>query len=588
LICFALVLAIGWPVVVLLRMGKGLHAAGLAVGLGLAVILIGCRAMQLWLPLAQAAWSMWLCVVVGLVAAWSPAKVRSAAMECIGRHSVHFALIGLAMAVVAAALDAPLLFGGAIQFDGSRNADSFTFVSSARYMLSHSFYGISDFDPAHPIYSVSRGYFGDGAMQPRPAAEGLLAWLSATFGADPMYLYNGLQTTGILLSGFSIMAFLPGNLVLLPRSFALILPLMLACPLLLFVAVNSNFANAFALAPATVYVALGSMPRRWGTFVAGVMAVGCLMSSYPELLVFVGGMRFLAVVVEGLVLRRLSSVVRHSGLLGLELLVSCAFFPWAAKGTFVVYKTTLEVSHAGASDQIGNMYAGLPLAIFATVWLVAAWGDLKKMANDERLRMLFVGVLLAFAVAQWLMVVRGYSYGGFKISQYFVTMLSAIVVACSAVWLSIGDGGPWRTWMRQSRTVLVAVIVAVTVWKDARVIKRSWGFAESRQVTRSLVAAGQWIQGHVSNAPVALGYTPAAFYYGHWIPYVTGVHLVYDWTDPEAAGYLSPYLRQSDSASFSDAQILLLIDDPDIQRERSGTELVTFDRVHLVRMPFGG
>ncbi|GLQ50205.1 hypothetical protein GCM10010872_16540 [Dyella flava] len=527
---------------------------------------------------------MWLCVFGYLLAAWWPVKVRSALVDYVGKYRVHLALIAVAIAAVAMALNVPILLGEAIQFDGSRNADSFTFVSSARYMAHHAFYGDGDFNPSRPVYSILRSYFGEGAIQPRPAAEGLLAWLGATFDADPMYLYNGLLTAGMLLGGLSIMAFLPEHMALSPERFALLLPLMLACPTLLFVAINSNFANAFMLAPATVYVALGGVQRRWGTFVAGVIAVGCLMSGYPELLLFVGLMRFFAVVGRGIVTARFLPIAFNSGLLLLEVLASCALFPWAAKSALIVYRTTLGVSRAGASDQVGNMYAGVPAAIVAAAFLLTAWNDLKRYASGERLRTLFAGVLLAFTAAQLLMVIRGYPYGGFKIAEYFVTVLSAMVMVCGAIGLSV-EAGASRTRMQQSRLVLIASTVLAVLWQDVRLLKRSWAFAEDRQVTHDLVAAGRWMQRHIPNGPVALGHTSASFYYGHWVPYVTGAHLVYDWADPDAAGYLSPYLREAETVRFSDAQVLLFIDDIGMPDETPDSELARFGRIHLVCKP---
>jgi hypothetical protein len=578
LVCFALAFVIGWPIAVSLGFDARFGLIGFAVGLGLSIMLIGCRAAQLWFPIAQVAWPMWLCVFAYLLTTWQSARVRSALVEYVRKYSTRLASIGIAMVVLAVALNAPLLFHGAIQFDGSRNADSFTFVSSARYMASHAFYGDGDFSPSNPVYSILRSYFGEAAAQPRPAAEGLLAWLSATFGTDPMYLYNSLQTAGTLLGGLSIAAFWPERVALSTKRFALALPLMLACPVLLFVAINSNFANAFALAPATIYVALGGIPRGRGTFIAGVIALGCLMSGYPELLVFVGAMRFFALVVEGMATSRFVSFAYHMGLLVLEVLAACALFPWAAKSAWIVYSTTLQLSRAGASDQVGNMYAGFPLAIVATAFLLAAWSDLKRCGGGERLRSLFVGILLAFAAAQLLMLIRGYPYGGFKLSEYFVTALSAVAMVCGAMGLKRG------VWIWQPRAVCMGAIIVAILWQDVRLIKRSWGFAEERKVTPDLVAAGEWLQRHMPSTPVALGHTSASFYYGQWVPYVTGARLVYDWADPEAAGYLSPYLRQMDPMSVSDAKILLSIDDVETDREKLDSELATFGRVRLVCM----
>lgn len=153
------------------------------------------------------------CAWLGIAfAGWINADVRHDARKLLREHGAALAWVAGAIVIVVVAVNVPMLFGDALQFEGTSNADSFTFTSSARYMLGHAFHGAADFSPSNPVYSISRLYFGDGATQPRPAAEGYLAWLSATFGKDPMLVYNAAQAAGWALAAVSVMGFWPeGN-----------------------------------------------------------------------------------------------------------------------------------------------------------------------------------------------------------------------------------------------------------------------------------------------------------------------------------------------------------------------------------------
>ncbi|MBE1161707.1 hypothetical protein [Dyella acidiphila] len=574
----ALPCALGWPLAVRLGFHEGPRALGMMAACGLSLLLIACRAVQVWYPLAAAAWYLALAYALALLVLWTAGDVRRALRQLLQQHANDLLLLGLIVAVLSLALNVPV-FKGAIQFEGSRNADSFTYVSSARYMLGHAFDGVPDFSPAHPVFTIARLYFGDTAMQPRPAGEGLLAWLSAMRGVDPMYVYNGLQTAAVMLAGLSVLVFLPRRP---SRGFGLLAWVMLGCPTLLFVAINSNFANGMALAAATAYVGLGLLTRRRGTFVAALLLLGCMLSAYPELIVFAGAIRAFALIGEALATRRLRWLLQELLLLLAELLLACLLLPWAAKGSWIDYLTTLHLSHAGASDQAGNMYAGLPLAAFALLLLGLSWQGWSRMPQAVRMRALGAGVLLAFALAQLLMMARGYGYGGFKISEYFVSLLAGVVVACGAVLLD-GDTPSTSTRWRFAGPAALVLLALVTVWQDTRMIKRSWAFAGDRQITRDLVAMGQWMDAHAQDRLIAMGSTPTPFYYGHWLPYLTRAQMVYDWRDPDAAGFLSPYLKLAETHHYAEADLRLSIDDIAAPRAKQADDVAAFGRVHLSR-----
>ncbi|GGA17690.1 hypothetical protein [Dyella nitratireducens] len=528
---------LGYPVAVWCGLGRGVRALGYASASGASLLLIACRGVQMIAPIGAARWPLLAGFAAGVVIAWSRRSTRSAAAELLSEHGRGLAGLLCGVAAIGVLLGVPILFSNAIQFDGTRNADSFIYVSSARYMLAHSFYGAPDFTPEHPVYTISRSYFGDGAMQPRPAAEGLLAWLSALRGTDPMYLYNAVQAAGVMLAGLAALAFLPVSWKARHASdWALLAVYALAGPTLLHVATNSNFANGFNLPAATGYVALGLLPRSRGTFVSGVLFIGCLLSGYPELLVFAAAARGFAVVCDGIASRTISKVVREAAWMSGELIVAGVVLPWAAWGAIAVFRTTLGVSQAGASELGGNMYAGLPMFVAAAIALGIAWRPLASVGERGH-RSFLVGILVAFAVAQLVMVARGFGYGGFKISEYFLpllvgVMLRSVISAPSGVRLG-----------RVAAFYAVAVAALLTV-KSADVLRRAWEWSEARRVTPDLVNAGKALVELAHGRPVAMGTSPQPFYYGMWIPYLASVPIAYDLQhDPDAAGYLSPYLH---------------------------------------------
>lgn len=484
-------LAMGYPIAVLLEFDRGMRSLGFAATIGMAVILVACRATQMVVPIGSAAYWM-LAAAIFILGAWCFAPVRRAASQLVHDEWSALAIVSLVWIILAVLINTPIIFGDAIQFDGTRNADSFTFTSNARYMLGHVFHGAPDFSPEHPVYAISRSYFGEGALQPRPAAEGFLAWISSLYGADPMYFYNAMQTAGTLLAGLAVFAFLPEARIRSRRAtFAIVAMLALGCPTLLNLALNSNFANGLNLAATTAYVALAALPRSRRTFVASVLLLGCLLSGYPEMLIFVGACRCLGVFIAACASREIRPALIEMAFLLAELVAACALLPWSAWGTWAVYKTSISLSHSGVTEQIGNMYAGLPLAAAAAISLVLAW---KALNAYQRTRYVFLGILSAYALAQIAMTVRGYDYGGFKISQYFVTLLSAILATSLGTLIASTETQVLSLRLRRTGLLLAILLVAWIAIRDISMLRRSWRFAEERKVTPDLVTLAHHLE----------------------------------------------------------------------------------------------
>lgn len=574
-------LAVGYPIAVLLGFHRGMRSLGFAAAIGMAVILIVCRAVQMVAPIGNAA--HWMLAATALaLGTWCFAPVRRAALQLVRKERYALMVVGIAWIGLAVLINTPIIFGDAIQFDGTRNADSFTFTSNARYMLGHVFHGAPDYSPEHPVYTISRSYFGEGAMQPRPAAEGFLAWISALYGADPMYFYNALQTAGILLAGLVVFAFLPDAHLQPHRAAVVIMSIVaLGCPTLLNVALNSNFANGLSLAAATAYVALAVIPRSRWTFVASVVLLGSLLSGYPEMLIFVGACRCIAVLMGACASREIRQALIEIALLLTELIAACALLPWAAWGAWTVYRTSMSMSHGGATEQMGNMYAGLPLAAAAAISLALAWKALGDSAQ-QRTRYVFLGILCAYTLAQVAMTVRGYDYGGFKISQYFVTLLSAAVAVSLGTLIASTETQVLSVRLRKAGLLLAILLTAWIATRDVSMLRRSWRFAEERKVTPDLVALAHHLERTAPGHPVAMGESPAPFYYGMWVPYVTDAVMTYDFGhDPDAAGYLSPYLRTQRIPSFEQAGLVLSIGDTGVGKTSHTISAINFGSVHL-------
>jgi hypothetical protein len=548
----AVPLLIGFPIASLLGFGNGIRVVGYAASLGLSVCLITFRALQLIWPARDTAWPLLFAIAIGVFLLWKPRCVRDDWLVLKERQGLFVCALACAALLVGGLLSLPILLDDAIVFEGTRNADSFTFVSSARYMLGHAFHGADDFSPAHPIYTISRAYFGDRAVQPRPAAEGYLAWLSVIKNIDPMYLYNATQAAGVVMSSLAVFAFMPKDFCVKSWHIRMVICVFVfASPTLLYVAINSNFATAMNLVAATAYVALALAPSTIGRFVAASLCLGSMLSGYPELLAFMLMTRGVAIIGIAAFRHSLRTLLIGVCWLVAELAVTCVLLPWAAWGTFVVYRTTLNFSHAGATDAVGNMYAGLPLFGATLTVVITSWRAIKQGDGLGYIRVTTGAILVAFAIAQSVMVFRGYDYGGFKIAEYFTTLLGAVILLSVAAQQGLSE----RFIGKKVRVapIAIAFLAVIALWKSAHVIRHGYAMAQSRRVTADLVRAGQALNSLDADSPVALGYTPEPFYFGMWVPYVTNATIAYDLkNDATAAGYLSPYLmaQQSESAAL--------------------------------------
>ena len=580
--CLLLSWLAGYPLAALAGLGRGLRGAGYGMACGSALLLIACRALQMAWPAAVFAWWLLAGLVLAVVLLWSSRRFRSHAAALLREHGARLGGLLLLAVLVGVLLDVPMLFGNAIQFEGNRNADSFTFVSTAQYMLTHAFNGAYDFTPEHPVYTITRSYVGQYAMQPRPAAEGLLAWLSALRGVDPMYLYNAVQAAGAALAGWTVLVFAPVGWR--PRSrwvWALAALAIMACPTLLFVAVNSNFANLLGLPALTAYVALALVPRGWARTAVGALLLGALMSGYPEMMVFAVMARGLGAACQGAAQRDMRGVVAEAAWMIAELAIACAVLPWAAHGTFIAYRTSFTLS-AGTAALVGNMYAGVPLAVAAAVALVLAWRGLQRDGECAGMRFFLCGIIAAFAVAQLLMSWRGFDYGGLKISEYFAPLLLGVLLVCLPVLLAAWQGE--RSMLARAGTLLAVAIVLVMAGKSVTLLRKSWRWSEERRVTADLVRAGAALPALSDGRPVALGGTPQPYYYGMWFAYLAKVAPAYDFAhDADAAGYLSAYLAPLPRSAqlFDEARLRVDVEGPGKSTGAARVDVATFGPVHV-------
>jgi hypothetical protein len=553
----ALPLALGLPVAVRLDVGHGVGRLGFAAAIGIGLILIVCRAVQMWFPIGIAAQWMAMGTGLALIALWAPGKTRRAVRSLwrVQRRTV-VAFLGMGMMIVVL-INVPILAGNALQFEGSRNADSFTFTSNARYMIGHAFFGAPDFSPDDPVYSISRSYFGTDATQPRPAAEGYLAWLSALSGKDPLYLYNAVQGAGLLLAGLSVLTLVRQRRRAEAKASPWAMAIMVfACPALAYVAINSNFANNLNLAPATAYVALVLVRNARVRMALGVLFVASLLGGYPELLVFMVACRVLAILIQSFA--GAMDCVRKIGAIGMELLLGCLLVPWAAKAAFAVYATTLGIGGSRDSSLHGDIAEGVPLFLLA----LGAFALCLKQRRGIRPYLpdasaLYVAVLVVFAAAQVAMLIKGFAYGGFRLAGYFVTLHLGVLVGSANHALAAETS---TRFYRTVRRGLMVVVVVVTC-KTSLMIEKSWRIAKQRHVSADLIALGKWLDQNSALEGVLIGPMPQPFYYGMWIRYVTSAPLVYDFSRGDVAGYLSPYLKSVQQGDIAAAGWVVSLDE---------------------------
>lgn len=566
--------AIGYPIASLLGLAQGWRGIGYGGAFGLSAWLIVCRGLQMHWPIDQVATPLGIAWIVVSLALWAQPAPRRAAATLMATQRWMVPALAATLLISGALMCAPIIFGNAIQFEGTRNADSFTFTSNAQYMLHHAFYGAPDFSPERPVYAISRGYFGSDAMQPRPAAEGFLAWLSAVRGIDPMYLYNATQAAGVLIAGLCALCFLGNDWR--PRSFAhwlVATAIAAATPALIHTAANSNFANALNLPAATVFVAIGRERRSARTVIAGVICAGCLLSGYPEMLPFVVAARLGIAVCNVVVSKSLRQcVIDALSVIG-ELCVAALLVPWAAMGTYIDFKTTLAVSHQGSVEMGGKMFATAPSVFLAVVTLCVAWRHLQR-----DMRAMAVAVLMTFGFFQWVMVQRGFAYGGEKLNEYFSTLLAGITLV-SVIAIQAASKSE-----RVMRAVIIYGVVIAAVVPTWNQLQSAWNWSEGRRVTPEMVAAGKALASFSGGKAVALGHSPQPFYYGMWMAYISSTPIAYDLTrDSYAAGYLSPYLNTQAARAaelFNEAPLRLDIEDPSDHHPASSA-IVRFGQVSL-------
>lgn len=563
-------LVVGLPIALrLCTDSKGPKIVALAVACGLSVVLITVRGAQMLMPINDSyvgIAGIWLALAC---AAWAQAGVRRSAAALATDHWATWTSMLVVIVGVVVVMNVPILFGDALQFEGTSNADSFTFTSSARYMLGHAFHGAADASPEHPVYAISRSYFGETATQPRPAAEGYLAWLSATLGRDPMYVYNAAQSAGWALATLSVAGFIPDTIksAFLVRR-VLAIAFTAACPAVLMVALNSNFANIYHLPVATAYVLLSLHASSAKSFTAAVLLLACLLGGYPELIPFAGACRGAALVAHAVKLRSWRTAARECVLRSLEVLVACCLVPWAALHASKVLITSMTLS-AGNEALRGNLFSGLPLFVSAlAAW---KWSTHHRGNADGYLDNVLAGVCATFALAQCWIVYRGFDYGGFKLAQYFSTLLAGVLVASTL-----------RTFeRRRAYEACLFALAALMVYQSTVRLVKSWRVAEHRKITTDLQRAAAYADALPRGTLVAMGDSPVFFYYGMWVSYLTDARMVYDVSLKDTAGYLSPYVRLVDKTPFSSATRRLSIDPPGAASTHRPCDERSFGRVHI-------
>jgi len=576
----ALPLALGLPVVARWDMGQGIRGLGFGVAVGMAMILIVCRAVQMAYPIGVAAMWMVAATLLALVALWYPTRTRSAVRRLwhLNHHAVvAFICVG---SVVALLLNVPILIGNALQFEGSRNADSFTFTSNARYMIEHAFFGAADFSPENPVYSISRSYFGESANQPRPAAEGYLAWLSALSARDPLYLYNAMQGAGFFLAGLSVLTLLPPSASEGGKSRMWATATMVfGCPALAYVAINSNFANNLNLAPATAYVAL-ALVSNWRIRTAlGALFVASLLGGYPELLVFLVACRVLAMLFRARSEKKFCA--RTPVLMGAELALGCMAVPWATKAAFIVYATTLGIGSSQDATLHGDVAEGLPLFGLALCTFLFCFFRRRGKGEDRHdFDSLYAAALIVFALAQVAMLIKGFAYGGFRLAGYFVTLHLGVLAGSALNTLTQQTSGFMTAVVRNA---LFAAALAMPL-KTSLMMEKSWRIAKQRHVSPDLITLTQWLDRRSGDGDVLMGPMHQPFYHGMWIRYLTSAPLIYDFSRGEAAGYLSPYLKtvQRDNASIA----WIITSDDKVKCSSECDEMESFGRWFVLRARF--
>lgn len=531
---------LGFPVACALRLATGIKRIAWSGVLGLAMLVVVLRSAQYLIPLGGAIWWLTPVLVIGLGYGWGRAAVRRGfRRDCTSLTWLGGVVLVLCVLALAAALNLPILLHHVIAFEGTPNNDSVLYVLNARWMQHHRFFDAPVFQPGRPLEDLVTGFFGSGLGYRRVGAEAFLAYIAELIGKDPVYAYNAVAAAGAIWAGLSGLLIIPaGALRRLRGGFRTgwPYPVFFCTPALLYLVLNSNYACTFGVIFFAAYIAISSWDSssRWRRAIPAILLLAALAATYPELIPFAWLALAAAILAMLLSRRSLRCAVDAGVRIATEVLITAAVFFWLTISTFYTLDNVHRVVHISPSPW-PDIYAGLPalryiIAVLTTSrsfaeWLplplcglgllAVAWLVISIVMRRDTRRPIFLGLGAAFVALAVYVFINSFYYGEIKIAEYFAAFVAAVSVVGSAAWQNTSRGV-----LRIGGNLALALSFLLAVGAGVFHVCESVRSAAIKRVSHGTIALADALSALPAGSTVAIGATPAPYYYAMWFPYL--------------------------------------------------------------------
>lgn len=603
---------VGYPLARCLRVAFGFRRLVWALVLGLALTIIVLRSAVAIVPLGRAAPFIAVLFAAWIVSTWARPHLRHSLAKDV-RTLPRPAWLSLAVAFIGTviALNLPVLLYGGYTFEGTPNHDSIYYITVARYLRDHTFYQLPKPTPAHPLYSIVAGAFGNGAGVARIGAESLLAFSASLVGRDPLYLYGALTTTGVVLCSLVGLLFIPR---ISWRSFGQkikagwLLPIVFVCPAIYQQAFNSNYATLYGAILFTAYLSRLQLCGGWRKAVVSVLFITALAATYPELLPIAWLCVGLSLLI-GLTSshKTFRCIIREGGIAFRDTALSALFFIWITIPAGYVIKHSYFIAST-QGQTAPDIYDGLPLLKYILAFLTTSQKlgafastavagivlasviilSISAMKKSGRHWHIVAGTGLAFAVMTIMIFYSSFNYGKLKIVEYFAAFILPVAMIG-------GLSRSMRASKRSGSLLYGATIISLLASLAGIIflIRESLYWGKLKQITPDLVHLAQAIDSLPGHPLVSIGPTPSPFYYSMWIPYLSRARFVYS-PNYGGGGYLAQYISEHPIGSFNAATYTVsfsatwIIDAAPVEKVGQFGQFQLLDITHSNRLNYEG
>ncbi|KZC17582.1 hypothetical protein RHOFW510R12_05045 [Rhodanobacter sp. FW510-R12] len=572
-ICIVGLFFIGYPLTRLSHAIKGAERLAWALILGICAMIVFVRTINSLAAIDKAVPFIAVAIAGWLAYHWRKKTLRDL---CIGDLRALNLIMSLcwfaALMLLVITLNYPVLKHHALVFEASPNHDAIYYITNARWMLGHSFDETVTYSANEPLFWISRLFFGEAPPLGRVGAEGLLAFVSALTGQDPLAHFQAMQAVAMIAGAAVSTLLLPRPitaLIIRPTlSGLLIVMSVVFAPAFIQIAINSSFANAYGIVIMTAFALISLRSPTRGLDILQPLLFAGVLATYPELspigLVIIGG----ALLFE-LILR--SQPFKEVFARGMRVLAAVVIAVIALPWISIIALMALKYVYFAASTQ-GNSwpdpYAGLnplqlPLAVFTTSRslasivpgafniLIAAILCLAFARSVRRSRdtALSLGVTLALIIFLGYIFYKDFNYGKLKILEYFSLFLApSLIVACG---FTVTDTSRSKLDKLVSYAALLG-LVCVNVGASYLLLKQGMHTADKKYIAKDFVDAVKAADNLPGYHYLAARFTTEPFFYSMWVSYFSHEPVVFS-KYFGTGGYMQPFTDEHPAAPYDTA-----------------------------------